>query len=165
MILTPHAIVGAAIVNIFPDHPVIGFSLAFASHYLLDLIPHKEYHLHGFIDENAKTVASVIGNFKSTIKSILSISFDFIIGIILSSLFFISDSRTFYLTLLGVAAGVLPDFFQFLYLKYKREPWIWFQKIHDYFHSEDKMEDKPIKGYLIQVSVSLIFIIIYFLLK
>src|SRR5262245_29781011 len=39
MLSTPHLLVGAAIVKVIPD-PAISLPLAFASHFVLDSIPH-----------------------------------------------------------------------------------------------------------------------------
>jgi len=39
MILSTHAIVGAAIASFLPSHPTTAFVLGFASHFVLDAIP------------------------------------------------------------------------------------------------------------------------------
>ena len=43
MILSTHAIVGAAIASFLPSHPTAAFVLGFASHFVLDAIPHWDY--------------------------------------------------------------------------------------------------------------------------
>src|SRR5437660_9654997 len=43
MILSTHAIVGAAIASFVPSHPTAAFILGFASHFVLDAIPHWDY--------------------------------------------------------------------------------------------------------------------------
>lgn len=43
MILSTHAIVGAAIASFLPSHPTTAFVLGFASHFVLDAIPHWDY--------------------------------------------------------------------------------------------------------------------------
>lgn len=45
MILSTHAIVGAAVSSFFPAHPVVGVAAAFASHFVLDSIPHWDYSI------------------------------------------------------------------------------------------------------------------------
>jgi len=160
MILTTHSIVGATIVNLFPNNPTLGFGLSLASHYLLDMIPHKDYEISGFIDGNTKTVKSVFNNIKSTVHMIF-VGVDFFVGIILCFSIFVRDDKTAYLTALGVLGGVLPDFFQFLYLKFKRHPFTAIQKVHDHVHNRSK----PITGYLSQILTILITVSLYFLLK
>jgi hypothetical protein len=41
--LTTHAIVGSAIASLIPTHPLLGICMAFASHFLLDALPHWDY--------------------------------------------------------------------------------------------------------------------------
>src|ERR1700747_2768240 len=43
MILSTHAIVGAAIASFLPSNPTIAFVLGFGSHFVLDAIPHWDY--------------------------------------------------------------------------------------------------------------------------
>src|SRR5215831_8340191 len=43
MILSTHAIVGAAIASFLPSHPMAAFAPGFASHFVLDAIPHWDY--------------------------------------------------------------------------------------------------------------------------
>jgi hypothetical protein len=43
MILTTHAVVGAALASFVPSHPATAFVLGFASHFVLDAIPHVDY--------------------------------------------------------------------------------------------------------------------------
>jgi hypothetical protein len=162
MILTPHSIVGAVIVNMFPSHPAIGFGLAFASHYALDLIPHYDYDLDGFIDSEKKTVQSIFHEAKARLR-VLLVGCDFLFALVVCFFIFVRDEKSLYLTLLGVVAGVLPDVFQFFYLKWKREPWIFFQNIHDAIHHPDKMKDRPVLGFLYQLLVIVFFLALYFL--
>ena len=46
MTLTTHAIVGAAAASMFPSHPIFAVSMSLATHYVMDSIPHIDYHLH-----------------------------------------------------------------------------------------------------------------------
>jgi len=160
MILTTHSIIGAGIVNLFPNNPTAGFGLALASHYLLDMIPHKDYEVGAFIDSESKTVKSVFNNFKSFLHLTL-VGIDFFVGVILCVLFYVRDEKTAYLAAVGVLGGVLPDFFQLLYLKYKNGPLNSIQKVHDSVHNRAK----PITGYLSQFLTVIIFVSIYFFIK
>ena len=68
MILTPHSIVGAALANAFPDNPALGFGLAFASHYVLDMLPHTEYNISNLLDKDTKQLNSVFKNHKAALN-------------------------------------------------------------------------------------------------
>ncbi len=165
MVLAAHSIVGAALANMFPDNPAAGFLLAFASHYVIDAIPHREYDIEGFFDEKNKKFNSVFSSLIS-LKRFFMIGSDFGIGIILSLLIFARDEKSLIATLLGILGGVLPDALQFFYYKYKIEPFVFIQKyIHDVFHSHDKMYDRPIRGYINQIITVAVFILLFFLVK
>jgi F0F1-type ATP synthase assembly protein I len=164
MILTPHAIVGAAITNIIPGYPTLGFSLAFISHYILDMIPHIDYEIGGFIDNTSKKVSPIFNNLKSFLH-VFKIFIDFVFGLALCILIFVKDEQTFYLTILGVIGGVLPDFLQFIYLKFKHPYTHALQKMHDHFHHPDKMKDRPFRGVVIQVATSVVAVVIYYLFR
>jgi hypothetical protein len=43
MILSTHAIVGAALASFLPAHPIGAFVIGFGSHFVLDAIPHWDY--------------------------------------------------------------------------------------------------------------------------
>jgi hypothetical protein len=43
MILTTHAVVGAALASFVPEHPAVAFVVGFGSHFILDAIPHVDY--------------------------------------------------------------------------------------------------------------------------
>jgi len=161
MILTPHAIVGAALANIFPSDPALGFGLAFVSHYVLDMMPHTDYKIDNFVDKETKTVRSIFKSAGSALH-LLSIAFDFLIAMFLCVLFFVRDEKSALITLVGIVGGLLPDFFQFLYLKYKNQPWIFLQKVHDKLHFEIKTK---YLGILVQIFLPILILVIYFLIK
>ncbi len=164
MTLTPHSIVGAAIANLMPGNPELAFALAYASHYALDTIPHRDYDIDHFFDKDEKNFRSVFTNAKARLN-LLTIGLDVVIGVGICFLLFVRNRQSCILTCIGIFGGLLPDFFQFLYYKFKNQPWIFFQKIHNFFHSYNKMEDKPIRGTLIQFVAPIVFIAIYFCLR
>jgi hypothetical protein len=160
MILTPHAIVGAAIANIIPSEPALGFSLAFLSHYVLDTIPHKDYNINSFMNKNTKKVIPIFKNIWSTL-SFFAIIFDFIFAIFICTIFFIRDGKSAIITMVGIIGAVLPDLFQYYYYKYKKQPFIFFQKINDRF-SYDSDKASLFWGILSQIILPVIFLTLYF---
>ncbi len=164
MILSPHAIVGAAIANLAPEHPELGFVLAVGSHYMLDMIPHRDYDIDGFFDRDAKSFKSIIRNFKAQL-TLLMIAADFAVGIGIAFLIFARSPARALATLLGILGGVLPDLLQFFYYTFKKRPWTITQKVHDFFHSENRMLDKPVTGSVVQVCAIILFVGAYFLFK
>jgi hypothetical protein len=43
MILCSHALVGGAVASTIPSHPAAALLIGFASHFILDAIPHADY--------------------------------------------------------------------------------------------------------------------------
>ena len=173
MTLTTHAIVGASIASLFPEHPILAFGLAYASHYVSDMIPHTELFPEHFIiaksdanatESSAKELKLAFQDAKSSLGFLL-IGVDFVAAIILCLLIFVRDEKSLLIVVIGFAGGVLPDFFQFVYYKSRKMPWIIFQKIHDFFHSKKKMQDKPIIGSIAQLIECAVFVGIYLWLR
>ena len=164
MILTSHALVGSALSNIVPNNPVIGFGLAFASHYLIDAVPHRDYDIEDFIDDETKTVKSIFHNAKAFLRFMLILG-DFVFALFICSLIFVHDEKSLYATMVGVAGGVLPDFLLFLAFKFKKSFWRYFYKVHNFFHSKDRMRDKLVRGISSQILLPVLIILIYILIK
>ncbi len=136
MILTTHAIVGAAAGRLFSD-PYMAFAAGFASHFIMDTIPHWAYALKSRIRNEEEPLKEDIALNRKFIDDLARIGLDFIIGV--SAAIFIFQSEDGFIgapinLLAGMAGGLLPDFMQFLYFKIRREPLIFFQKLHIYVH-------------------------------
>ena len=124
MILTTHALVGAAIgKNI--NNPLIIVPLSLASHYILDFFRHGDY-----LDDNSK--------FREVAWKV---AFDLSIGlvIILGYLFFSHSSfKTMTNILIGTFFSLLPDLFTLLYWNVKigflKKLYDFHNWIHDYFY-------------------------------
>lgn len=159
MILATHAIVGAAVAHLFPNHPIIGFFLAFASHYVLDAIPHWNYRLHSFrsTKETGRGRPDMAWG-KDFFVDLSKIALDGLLGVGLAFLLFRPQSwHDALITLVGVAGGVLPDALQFLYWKLGGRPLAWLQRVHHAVHFREDIEN-PIVG----ASLQAVFIVILF---
>ena len=161
MILTPHAIIGATISNIFPGYPVVGLVLAIGSHYLIDMIPHNHYEHQHYILKETKNLATLTNNIKA-IYQLGIIIFDFCMGVFISILIFARDWHSLFITLLGVAGGVLPDFLQFLYYKYKHRHLERHMSFHGKFETKRNLDHNPALGALIQFTTTAIVVMILF---
>ena len=127
MILTPHAIIGASVANLFPNEPIVGVVLAYTSHYILDMLPHKDYSISNFYNKETEKLSSIFKS-RGAANNFLLIMLDVMVAIVLCSIIFIKDEKSAFITLLGVVGGLLPDFLQLLYFKYKNSTFIFFKK-------------------------------------
>ncbi len=164
MVLTAHAIVGAAAANIFPESYGLEFLSSYLSHYLADIIPHIEYDISGIHDKETKNFRSVFHNAKSFLN-VLIIGLDFFIGVASSLLIFVHDRKTLIATSIGIIGGVLPDLLQYFYYRTKKWPWTIFQKIHDVFHYPENPKAGLLEGIRNQVLTILIVLILFFVFK
>jgi hypothetical protein len=109
--LTTHAIVGAAIASVIPAYPTLAIAAAFASHFLLDAIPHWDYPISS--DSVNPNVAAAMKYDRALLVDMLKIGTDAMLGMALALLLLARPSN-FALVLCGAAAAILPDAFNSL---------------------------------------------------
>lgn len=161
MTLTTHAVIGAVIVSKFPNHPVLGFFLAFGSHFILDAIPHWDYPMRSYKEDAADKLNSRMPIGRDFYLDLFRVGGDFFIGLFVSLIIFSSLGHisTWWLTLVGVAGGVAPDFLQFLYWEIRKEPLTTLQRFHIWIHTKNKMKNLAMVSMLSQIV--LVWLVIY----
>jgi len=133
MILSVHAIFGASVASLVPNHPIMAFSLGFLGHFALDAIPHKDYELIS-VDSNSNStekkiiIDSLYKKFRF-IRDVVLVSFDALMGSFLAFLFFFNPIHP-WIFLIGAIGSLIPDFLTFLYLIIKHKPLILFFDFH-----------------------------------
>lgn len=153
MTLGTHAAVGAVVAGLVPTNPVLGFGLAFASHFVLDMIPHWDYHLKSESRDAANVLNNDIVVGKAFIYDLAKIGTDFALGlfgalIILATFY---DWTVWSWVVVGAVGGALPDALQFVYFKWRREPLVSLQRFHQWVHSKVRLDGRPILGASLQV--------------
>lgn len=161
MILTSHAIIGVATASAFPSHPILAFSAALISHYVMDAIPHWEYDLLSSKKDRNNPLNNDITVGKDFFSDLIKVSFDMFLGVALSIfvLYFLGFNF-FSLPILisGIAGGIAPDILQFAYFRFRREPLKSLYLFHYFIHSRnEKLEKHFIVGIFLQIiTISLI---------
>ncbi len=158
MTLATHGAIGAIIVTQMPNHPVLGFCLAFISHFLLDAIPHYDYSLASLTHNPSDPMETRVRFNRAFLFDMTKVGGDFLIGCIAALILFWNTSSLI-LILAGVAGGVVPDFLQFLYFKIQREPLVILERLHVWIHTKNRMKTMPIFSF---VSQFILVAIIYF---
>lgn len=125
MTLAVHIIVGGAVAQLTP-HPALGFLMGFASHFLLDALPHWDYHLN-FL-HNGKGSFS----FRDLVKLGIDSGLGLAALLLLISYF---DAFNLWLAFAGATGGLFPDFLQLIYLKFHWRFLHYFQAFHDSMHT------------------------------
>ncbi len=166
MTLGTHAAVGAVVAGLVPANPVLGFGLAFASHFVLDMIPHWDYQLGSARrdEDNALNDDLVIG--RAFVYDLAKIGTDFALGlfgalIILATFY---DWTVWTWVLAGAVGGALPDALQFAYFKCRREPLVSLQRFHQWVHTKVRLDGRPLLGASLQVLLAGVVIGVYILL-
>jgi hypothetical protein len=138
MILTTHAIVGAALASFLPSHPAAAFVVGFASHFALDAIPHVDYPIKSR-SVNPRIGAPMAFD-RALLQDAMTIGSDGLFGIV-AALFLFSSSANFWAILLGASGAILPDPLQFVHSRLPHEPLRTLQRFHLWTHSKKQIRD------------------------
>ncbi len=139
MTLTTHAVVGAAVASLVPNHPVIGFIGGFASHFAIDSIPHwaEGEMLLRSVDRPTEPATRKVHAGKDLLHDLAVVGLDSLIGFSLSILIlFCLFHVPLYIVVLGALAGQMPDGLQFLYFIFKPKFMVPLQKFHERIQEE-----------------------------
>jgi hypothetical protein len=145
--LTAHGIVGGAIVSLLTGHPVLGTCLAFASHFLLDAIPHMDYGVRS-ASINPKIGAKMRYD-RALLIDAITLGIDAALGVSLALVLF-ATRDTLILVACGACAALLPDALQFAYMRYPHEPLVSLQRFHVWAHCTKKITE-PVRGIVSQL--------------
>lgn len=162
MTLATHAVVGAAAASLTPGRPILGFFLGFASHFLIDAIPHWHYPLPSVTkDENNQLNNDVLVSDKNFPLDLLKMGADNLLGIMLALVFF--QARYPYIfsaAFIGAIAGVFPDALQFVYTKWRHEPMVSLQRFHLWAHAKRDLNDQTARGLSYQILIMIVSVAI-----
>lgn len=147
MTLTAHALAGAAAASLMPENPALGFCAGFASHFVLDAIPHWNY------EPRSPALDPKRGGTLSLNKALFSdlgiISFDGLLGLGLALLLF-GRHGLWFPAFAGVTGAYLPDALHFVTARFPREPFISFTRFHNGIQ-RDIAENSALLGVLSQI--------------
>ncbi len=167
MSLATHALVGVAAARLFPQRPVTAFTVAFASHFLLDAIPHWDYPLGSYRSgpNNGMGADMVLG--RAFFVDLLHIGTDAFLGVLLcAAVFWPVPGPRLDAFILGVTGGMLPDALQFVYLKFKHQPFTALQRFHLWAHHPRRvLEGRWVVGVALQSLAAAVAIGASFLIR
>jgi hypothetical protein len=167
MILSVHAIFGAATASLVPSHPVEAFAVGFVSHFIIDAIPHKDYELIS-IEKDSKgklTPIDIICKKFKLIRDMLLVSFDAFVGLCLAFMFFFDTAHP-WIFFLGAVGSMLPDFLTFLYLIVKHKSLDVFYNFHSsLIHSKIVLNFSQVVGVFVQYCTVIVLIAVIYWLK
>jgi hypothetical protein len=137
MILSTHAIVGGAIASLFPSDPLLAVVAGFASHFVIDAIPHWDYPLRSIsVGKGADNRRLKLN--RSVMVDLICIGVDACAGLALAIWLFATPTSA-WVVALGAIAGMVPDPLQFVHSLHPREPLVSLQRFHRWMHSKRKL--------------------------
>ena len=152
MVLATHLVTGGALGQVI-SNPVLAFLSGFLSHFLLDAIPHWDYHLASLQKNPSDKLDTNMVINHDFVLDLAKIFLDILIGVVLV--------LVFQLSLWAAIGAVLPDFLQFAYFKLKWPVLRWLQAFHVWIHAEKRLDNQPVLGPFLQILlVALVFAII-----
>jgi hypothetical protein len=149
--------VGAAIASVLPAYPSLAIAAAFASHFLLDAIPHWDYPIRS--DLVNPNVAAAMKYDRALFGDLLRIGTDATLGIALA-LLLLARPSDFALLLCAAVAAMLPDALQFAYMRFPREPLISLQRFHLWMHASRDLRGRPILGLSAQIALVVVVLLV-----
>jgi hypothetical protein len=138
MILSTHAVVGAALASFVPSHPLAALVIGFASHFALDAIPHWDYPIKSR-SVNPKIAAPMVFD-RALLQDAVTIGFDGLVGII-SALLLFGSPINYWAILLGAIGAMLPDPLQFIHARLPHEPLRTLQRLHRWAHTNERIKN------------------------
>jgi hypothetical protein len=138
MILSTHAVVGAALASFVPSHPLAALVIGFASHFALDAIPHWDYPIKSR-SVNPKVGAPMVFD-RALLQDAVTIGFDGVVGII-SALLLFGSPINYWAILLGAIGAMLPDPLQFIHVRLPHEPLRTLQRLHRWAHTNERIKN------------------------
>jgi hypothetical protein len=136
VILSTHAVVGAALATLLPRDPVLVFAAGVASHFVIDAIPHWDYPLHGISVGRSQTGAIRLNG--ALFRDVCLIALDACFGLALAIWLF-AQSTPIWIIAIAAFAAMLPDPLQVLHRLYPHEPLRTLQRFHEWMHTDRKL--------------------------
>lgn len=170
MILLSHSIIGVAAASVFPSNPMLAFSVALASHYIMDAIPHWDYKLLSSKEDSKTPLNNDIVIGENFIFDLRNVFIDALLGVIISFLlfYFFGFGHSVLILIVGIIGGIIPDILQFVYFKIRKEPFKSLYIFHNFIHSCHKeLKRHNVAGIFFQIATvaSVVLLIEFFLIN
>lgn len=159
MVLSTHAVGGAAAALLFPRHPIIAFLAGFASHFLLDAIPHWHYRLRSLKKPTANPMDHYFVFDRTFLEDLVAMAADVALGLVaLLPAIVIAPGDTPFIILCGALGGIMPDALQIVYYLFRRSPIKYLQRFHKWIHAKTRLDHEPVLG----IGAQLLLICLFF---
>ncbi|WP_176477168.1 hypothetical protein [Mesorhizobium sp. WSM4313] len=136
MILSTHALVGAALGSFLPANPAAALALGFGSHFVLDAIPHWDYPIRS--SSLSLRIDAPVQLDRALLLDVMILGADALLGILVAVLFFGSPENQWAI-LLGAFGAMLPDPLQVVHARFPHGPLRMLQRFHGWIHADKRI--------------------------
>jgi hypothetical protein len=158
MILSTHAFVGALAGRLLPDSPVAAFAVGFASHFLLDAIPHWDYQLSSIQGEGMEK--NMVVRSRAFLRDSIKMGTDLVLAVFMVWFAMKEMPGASPSMIAGAIGGFSPDALQFLFWKVRSEPLASIQRFHQWVHTSVRIKN-PHVGIPAQMAVVIILTVLF----
>jgi hypothetical protein len=161
MILSTHAVAGAAAGLLLTQDPISAFTAGIISHALLDMIPHWHYRLRSRVRPEGDRIKEKLLIRERTGLFLFDLAImgsECLLGFLAVVWAGINADADLTVALAGAIGGVLPDFLQFVYHLYPHTPMRQIQRAHKWIHAKQDLDHKPFLGIGSQAAIILVFL-------
>jgi hypothetical protein len=120
-----------------PGHPALAFASGFASHFVIDAIPHWDYPLRSILIKPSDTGRAITLNWRFC-GGLGLVALDACLGVAVALWLYASPTATT-AVLLGALGAILPDPLRLAHKLWPREPLRTLQRFHGRFHSKKRL--------------------------
>lgn len=121
-----HAVIGAAAASLFPEQPYLAFAAGFASHFVIDAIPHWDYDRQWLrsINYSYDKLHTSVRLDRSVGRDVAIVGVDAFIGLVLTLWLAWYLDFPVAIALVGAGAGLYPDFLHFVFFAFRNNEWV-----------------------------------------
>jgi hypothetical protein len=161
MVLSTHFVLGGVIGLALHSSPATALAVGVASHFLLDTLPHWDYHLASLEGGGSAATKNMRVLSRNFVYDLAKISADVLIGVVgLWLVIRYLDRAATLAVWLGAIGGVLPDALQFAYFKLRWRALFYLQSFHQWIHTSHRLTGWSVVGPLLQAGMVLLVIIL-----
>lgn len=158
MILVTHELIGAALAGRYANYATI-FFVAFASHYIFDMIPHWHYPVPTIkAAVNASGYKKRLQLDETVMREIIRITIDLGLGLVIALFFFNASLAAVFLAALGATA---PDLIVGFGRFYPHPVLAWHDRFHRWIHADTDLDHRPLIGIGSQLAIAVVFVFLF----
>jgi hypothetical protein len=158
MVLSTHAVAGAAAAYLLTRNPAAAAAVGILSHLLLDMVPHWHYPLRSLEKDPRDPMRDRLVFGWNFLLDLIVIGGECLLGFMLA--FLAARRGSGAVVFWGAVGGVFPDFLQLVYHKLPFFPFREIQRFHKWVHARTRLDDRHAVGVIQQVLLIIVSLVL-----